>query len=134
MKSSQKKELAYKFWLFIPKFFTTSRGSKPRIEMEEKVFETDGLQGTYTVQDVKESRYILYSCARKTVLLPSNTTVISGLTKEKFNWAIESNQRNMYQPLERLLGAPNSINAIFALTSGYPVKVLQSPQYRPDKI
>lgn len=60
--------------------------------MEEKVFETDGLQGTYTVQDVKESRYILYiscarkifcnSCARKTVLLPANATVISGLTKE----------------------------------------------------
>ena len=102
--------------------------------MEEENFETDGLFGKYTVQDVKSSRYILYGCARKTILLPFNETDMPGLTKENFNWANESNQRDMYQPLEKLLGPVSNTTTLLALSSGYPVKVLTAPQYRPDKI
>ena len=79
--------------------------------MEEENFETDGLFGKYTVQNVKKSRYILYGCSRKTFLLPSNETDMPGLTKEEFTLANES--RNMFHSLEKLLGSNSGPETAF---------------------
>ena len=55
----------------------------------------------------------------KKLLLSSEATIISRLRKEEFNWAIQSDLRNLNQPLEKLLGTVKNFNAIFSMSSSY---------------
>ena len=100
--------------------------------MKDTVF---GPRGTYNIQDLKESRYELFSCARKTILLPSHQTSTPDLIKHEYVNDLYLDRPDIFQPLEKLLGAkPRFEEQQFALFSSYPVRILRGPQSKAPKI
>ena len=115
---------------------------KSKSDLEAKLFETDGMGGIYCIKDLRESKYILYSCSRKSFLLPSDEISMAGLTKIEFDYSNPIYRRYIYEPLEKLMGRHNIKMPVPLIINGkyhYTVKILNDPElelthWRPGKI
>ena len=113
---------------------------KSKSDLEAKLFETDGMGGIYCIKDLRQSKYILYSCSRKSFLLPSDEISMAGLTKIKFDYSNPIYRRFIYEPLKKLMGRHNiKMPVTFIINGKYPVKILNDPElelahWRPGKI
>ena len=97
------------------------------------------MSGIYCINDLRQSKYILYACARKSFLLPSDKTSVTGLSKIDFDYSDPMYRRGIYEPIEKILGTKWNFTASMATKSPYPYQIiddpdLQLPRWRPGKI
>ena len=76
----------------------------------------------------RQPKYILYACARKSFLLPSDEASLPGLTKIDFDYSDPMYRRAIYEPFEKILGTRWNIHISMATKSPYPYRILDNPE------